>query len=415
MSEKKVRAKYGAAAFASSVKAEFPAVFPRAMGPNCAKYLQEIVDGGLCVDMVSRFEKAFAQAMGSKHFIGTPGCTNALHTLAAGWSYKPGDEIIVSPVSDYGTIMGLLVENYIPVFCDTAPGSPNITAETIAPCITDRTRAILAVHKLGLPCDMDPILKLAARHKIDVYEDCCQAVFSGYKGRRVGAFGRAAGFSFDSEKSLGSDIGGGVLTSDTELAERLAFMGLSRGGVQEPGYGRRHTERGLALRMPNCTAAICLAQLEIAEDQIVQRDRTVRLMTKLLAGIPGIIPLVIPDYCSCFSCWMYGFSIDPAAFRCSADELAAKLNARGMPNIGLGRYYLMPESVVFLRQYTEQNRYPFSLPPASRRHRYDAAACPNGRDFLANFVRWFWTEKYTDAHVEQMAAIIRAEAEANRK
>ncbi|MBI2441662.1 MAG: DegT/DnrJ/EryC1/StrS aminotransferase family protein, partial [Lentisphaerae bacterium] len=168
MAKKLERANYGAAAFASSVKAEFPAVFPRVMGPNCSKYVQEVVASGLTANMVGRFEQAFAEAMGTKYFVGTPGCTNALHVLAASWPYQPGDEIIVSPISDYGTIMGLLYEHYIPVFCDTANGAPNIAAETIAPCITDRTRAILVVHKLGLPCDLDPILRLAAKHKLDV-------------------------------------------------------------------------------------------------------------------------------------------------------------------------------------------------------------------------------------------------------
>lgn len=411
MAKKLERANYGAAAFASSVKAEFPAVFPRVMGPNCSKYVQEVVASGLTANMVGRFEQAFAEAMGTKYFVGTPGCTNALHVLAASWPYQPGDEIIVSPISDYGTIMGLLYEHYIPVFCDTANGAPNIAAETIAPCITDRTRAILVVHKLGLPCDLDPILRLAAKHKLDVYEDCCQAVFSGYKGRRVGTFGKAAGFSFDAEKSMGSDIGGGVLTDDDGLAERLAFMGQSRGGVHEPGFGRRHIERGLALRMTNTTAAICLGQLEIALPQVEQRDRTVRLMTGKLAGIRGIIPLVIPDFCTTFSCWMYGFSIDPKVFRCSADEFAQQLNARGMPNVGTGRYYNLPEAVSFLQQYVDQGRYPFSIPPASRRYRYAAETVPNARAFLANFVRWFWTEKYTDAHIAQMARIIREVAE----
>lgn len=415
MTQKCERAKYGAAAFASSVKAEFPAVFPRVMGPNCSKYLQEVVDSGLSIDMVGRFSQAFATAMGRKHFIGTPGCTNALHVLAASWGYQPGDEIIVSPISDYGTIMGLLCENYIPVFCDTRPGSPNISAETIASCITDRTRAILAVHKMGLPCDMDPILQLASKHKLDVYEDCCQAVFSGYKGRLVGTLGKAAGFSFDAEKSMGSDIGGGVLTDDDDLAERLAFMGQSRGGIQEPGFGRRHTERGLALRMTSSTAAISLAQLEIALPQVRQRDRTARLMTRQLAGIHGIVPLAIPDFCTAFSCWMYGFSVDSGAFRCSVDEFAQRLNERGMPNIGTGRYYNLPESVAFLQQYVDQGRYPFSVPPAARRQHYTAETAPDGHKFLASFVRWFWTEKYTDEHIARMAKIIREVAEANAR
>ena len=79
---------------------------------------------------------------------------------------------------DYGTIQGLLAENYIPVFADTVPGTVNMGPETIEPCISDRTRAILTVHKTGLVNDMDPINALAAKHDLIVYEDSCQAVFN---------------------------------------------------------------------------------------------------------------------------------------------------------------------------------------------------------------------------------------------
>jgi dTDP-4-amino-4,6-dideoxygalactose transaminase len=114
---------------------------------------------------------------------------------------SPGDEIIVSSVTDYGTLLGLITENYIPIFADTEPGTINISARTIEPCITDRTRAILVVHKTGLVCDMDPINELAAKHGLVVYEDACQAVFSRYKGRLAGNISTAGGFSFDSEKT----------------------------------------------------------------------------------------------------------------------------------------------------------------------------------------------------------------------
>ena len=190
MSGASERAKYGAAAFAGA-KGELPQQFPRTMGPNAMKYLQEVVDSGLTCDMVGRFERAFAAAYGVRHCIATPGCTPALAALAAAFGFSPGDEIVVSPVTDYGTLMGLVHQGYIPVFADTAPGTVNLSAETIEPCLSPRTRAILAVHKTGLICDMDPINALAARRGLVVYEDVCQAVFGVYKGRLAGTLATA--------------------------------------------------------------------------------------------------------------------------------------------------------------------------------------------------------------------------------
>src|SRR5207302_3212286 len=140
---------YGAAAQAG-LQGKLPTPFPRTMGPHAMQYLQEVVDSGLRTDMTTRFEQRFAAEMGVKHCIATPGCTPALHLLAMALPFEPGDEVIVSPITDYGTIMGLIKERLIPVFADTAPGTVNVSAETIAPLITDRTRAIFAVHTTGL-------------------------------------------------------------------------------------------------------------------------------------------------------------------------------------------------------------------------------------------------------------------------
>src|SRR5918912_272410 len=170
------RARYGAAAYAALTGA-LPSPFPRTMGPNAGRYVQEVVESGLTCAMVGRFERAFAAELGVRHCVATPGCTPALAVLAAALGGEPGDEVVVSPITDYGTLQGLIRENYIPVFADTEPGTVNISAATIEPCITDRTRAILAVHKTGLICDMDPINALAQQHGLRVFEDCCQAVF----------------------------------------------------------------------------------------------------------------------------------------------------------------------------------------------------------------------------------------------
>jgi dTDP-4-amino-4,6-dideoxygalactose transaminase len=379
------------------------------------KYLQEVVASGLTCNMVGRFERAFAEAMGVRHCIATPGCTPALAALAAAFSFEPGDEIIVSPITDYGTVQGLLKEHYIPVFADTAPGSINLSAETIEPLITDRTRAILVVHKTGLVCDMDPINALARAYELIVYEDVCQALFSDYKGRLAGTLSTAAGFSFDSEKTMGSDIGGCVITDDDALAERIRFLGQSRGGEMKPGFGRTHTAPGYAYRMTMSTAAISLAQLEEIRPQVAHRDAMIRMIIRRLAEIPGIVPLAIPAYQNVYSCWMAGFNLDPAAFRCDAEAFARQLEAAGIPGIGTGKYYLMPAALTFLQEQARNQIYPFSFPPASRRYRYSAGVCPNARDFLETFIRWStFCEKYQPEHCEQVAHIVRDVAERNR-
>lgn len=415
MATKLERAKWGAQAHTAE-KGKLPTAFPRAIGPNAEKYLKEVVDSGLTCDMMGRFEKAFAEAIGVRHCIATPGCTPALAVLAAAMPWEPGDEIIVSPVTDYGTVQGLIAEHYIPVFPDTAPGTVNFSVETIEPCITDRTRAILCVHMTGIINDMDAINALAARRGLFVYEDACQAVFGEYKGRLAGTLAQAAGFSFDAEKTLGSDVGGCLVTNDDELAERARFVGQSRGAVMKPGFGRLHDEAGYAYRMPNCTAAICLAQLEIAREQVAHRDRMIRLLSALLSDIPGIIPLPIPDYVNVYSCWMAGFTIDPAMFTCSTEEFAAQVAEQGIPGAGMGEYYLMPAALTCLAKKAAVEAYPYSIPPASRSYRYSGENCPTATAFLKKFIRWCtFCEKYQPEHCELAADIVRRVAENNRR
>ncbi len=409
------RAKYGAEAWAH-MQGELPNPFPRTMGPNAMKYLQEIVDSGLTSDTIGRFEQRFAEEYGVKHCIATPGCTPALAAMAAAFDFDPGDEIIVSPITDYGTIQGLLKENYIPVFADTEPGTVNVNAETVAACITDRTRAVLLVHKAGIICDMDPINELAEQHDLIVYEDVCQAVFGEYKGRLAGALSRAGGFSFDAEKTMGSDVGGCVVTDDDELAERIRFLGQSRGAQAKPRYGRQHVVNGYAYRMPLCTAAICLAQLEIIRDQVAHIDKMVRLLSDLIAEIPGITPTPIPDYMNVYSAWMFGMSIDPQQFTCDAWDFGAQLVDAGIPGAGKGAYYLMPEACLFLERNARVKVYPYSMPPASREYHYGAEATPTATAFLENWIRWAtFCEKYQPEHCELAAAFVSQVAERNRR
>ncbi|HYF47956.1 MAG TPA: DegT/DnrJ/EryC1/StrS family aminotransferase, partial [Planctomycetota bacterium] len=385
-----------------------PGPFPRVVGPNSLKYLQEVIDAGLGSDLTERFERKFAEAMDVKHCISAPGCTNALMILGEALPFEPGDEVIVSSITDYGSIMGIVKRGFIPIFADTARNSINITADTIAPLITNRTRAVLCVHKTGIVCDMDPILDLAAKHGLLVIEDVCQAVYSRYKGRLAGTIGHVGAFSFDTEKTMGSDLGGCLITNDDALAARAKLRGHSRGGEMKAGFGRVHTWPGQALRMPQCTAAICLAQLEIIEEQVRHIDRIVRRLYAGLSEIPGLHPPEIPAYLDQFSCWMAGFSIDPDLFSISAAEFADACAERGLTGAGVAPYYLMPEACVFLQRQAEQRQYPYSAPQASREYSYSAAQCPNARAFLSTFVRWSTIcAKWQDEHVDTCVEIVK--------
>src|SRR5690242_20848677 len=106
------RAKFGAAA-QKDFKGKLPLPYPRTIGPSAMKYLQEVVDSGFTTDIVDRFERTFAQKLGVKHCISTPGCTAALSVLAAALKLNPGDEVIFSPITDYGTVLGFVRENAI--------------------------------------------------------------------------------------------------------------------------------------------------------------------------------------------------------------------------------------------------------------------------------------------------------------
>jgi len=211
-----------------------------------------------------------------------------LHTLALACGWDPGDEIIVSPISDYGTVQGFIAENIIPVFADSAPGTINFSADTIAPCITARTRGILCVHMTGLINDMDAINALAVKHGLLVIEDVCQAVFGEYKGRLAGALGHVAGFSFDAEKTMGSDIGGCMATNDDALAERARYMGQSRGPW--PCRDMAGCTRTRAMRTACRTARPPSASrnLKSSASRSPTADRMIRYLYELLNGIPGI-------------------------------------------------------------------------------------------------------------------------------
>jgi dTDP-4-amino-4,6-dideoxygalactose transaminase len=208
-----------------------------------------------------------------------------------------------------------------------------------------------------------------------------------------------------------------VVTNDDELAERVRMISQLRGVASErPDFGRIHHVPGYAYRMAGCTAAICLAQLEIIQDQVAHRDKMIRLLSKLIGTIPGVTPLPIPDYVTVYSPWMFGMSIDPDQFRCSADEFGRQLVAGGIPGASTARYYLPAVGSTFLEENAKARKYPYSIPPASREYHYGTDTCPQAWKFVQNWIRWAtFCEKYTEDHCHLAKEIVSAVAEKNRR
>jgi hypothetical protein len=142
----------------------------------------------------------------------------------------------------------------------------------------------------------------------------------------------------------------------------------------------------------------------------------IRLLTKLIGEIPGITPLAIPDYLTVYSPWMFGMSIDPDQFRCTVDDFGRQLVAAGIPGAGTARYYFPAIGSAFLENSAKAQKYPYSMPPASREYPYGADTCPQAWKFLQTWLRWSsFCEKYTEDHCHLAKEIVSSVAEKNRK
>jgi dTDP-4-amino-4,6-dideoxygalactose transaminase len=250
------------------------------------------------------FEAEFAQATGTKHAVcvanGTLALELALHSLGIG----RGDEVITTSRTFIASASCVVMRGARPVCVDVDPDSQNITAETIERFITPRTRAIVAVHLAGWPCDMDPILQLASEYDLKVIEDCAQAQGAMYKRRPVGSMGDAAAFSFCQDKIMTTGGEGGMLTTNHsgvwERAWSYKDHGKNYNSVynQEHGIGFRwlHDSFGTNWRMTEMQSAIGRILLKKVPAWVEARRRNADKLTSCLSRVPGLrIPLPPPS------------------------------------------------------------------------------------------------------------------------
>lgn len=237
-----------------------------------ARYLQEcIATGWLSAEggFVERFEREFAARVGRAHGVAVSNGTAALDVAVAALGLGPGDEVILPTFTIISCAAAILRAGATPIFVDSDARTWNVDVDQIAPLVTRRTRAILAVHTYGLPADMEPVLMLARERGLHVIEDAAEAHGLHYRGEPCGSLGDVSTFSFYANKLVTTGEGGMVLTDDPAIAERCrSFRNLCFGS------GRRfvHDELGWNYRMSNLQAAVGVAQLEQL-DRFIQIKR----------------------------------------------------------------------------------------------------------------------------------------------
>ena len=287
-----------------------------------------------------RFEEEFAGCIGVRHAVslanGTVALELALHSLGIG----PGDEVIVPARTFIATASAVVARGARPVVADIDPASQNITAETLAPLITQRTRAVIPVHFAGWPCDMDPILELAARHRIKVIEDCAQAHGARYKDRPVGSFGDAAAFSFCQDKILTAGGEGGMLVTNDGAVWRRAWEYKDHGKNYEratapaglPGFRPVHDSFGTNWRMTEMQAAIGRAQLRKLDSWVSTRRENADTLRNALQNLAVLhIPVPAPQgyhsYYKLYAC------IRPDALRAgwTRNRIVREVSNTGVP------------------------------------------------------------------------------------
>ncbi len=380
----------------------------RTLGAEEIQLLTEVIQSGTLTStkgtFVSRLESRFAERLGVEHTHACSSGSAALHVAVAAIDPEPGDEIITTAITDMGALTCILFQGAIPVFCDVDPRTFNVTAESIAKCISEKTRAIMVTHLFGNPCEMGPIMELAKHHDLKVIEDCAQAFDASWQGRRVGTMGDISCFSLQQGKHITTGEGGLVCTNDPDLARRC-FLFINKAW----GYGDQcpdHYFLAPNYRMNELTGAVAFAQLGKLDQSVQSRKQAAQQMHGLLEGIAGVSVPTIHDGNE-HTFWKYCLDIDPSVIDGGCVAMADLLRARGV--FSAPRYIQKPafRCQVFAEQRTFGNsRFPFTLarPEAVD---YDDARFPGTLTALARILVLPWNERYTSEHVQYVASAVR--------
>jgi dTDP-4-amino-4,6-dideoxygalactose transaminase len=289
-----------------------------------------------------KFEEAFSNYIGCRHAIGLNSCTAGLHLALAVKGFIAKDEVITTTMTFPATANAIIHAGLRPVFVDIEKGTLNMDVGLIEEKITPRTRAIVPVHFAGHPCDMDPIMELASKHKLAVIEDAAHALETKYKNQKIGNLGNPTAFSFYANKNITTGEGGMLVLNDDFLADKLRILrlhGISRDAWKRYGKsGFTHWELhspGYKYNMADINSAIGIHQLKKVDRFMKLRKKYAALYDLAFNQIPELETLQTKEYAEP-SHHLYIISLRLEQLTVSRDQFIDAIQSTG---IGVAVHY----------------------------------------------------------------------------
>ncbi len=340
------------------------------------------------------FEALMAEMHGVPHAVSCTSGTAGIHAATMALGISPGDEVIVTPITDMGSIIPILFQGGIPVFADVDPHNYCITPESVAAVITEKTRAVIAVHLWGNACDMYGLKALCDSKGIALIEDCAQAWGCTYDGKPIGTIGDIGCFSVNDFKHISCGDGGIVISSNSELATK-ARMSTDKSYSRVPGASRNPYFLAANYRMTELQGAVGIAQLPKLANIVSKRRAWCEALTDAISGFKGIDVPVPTDKCNP-SWWFYMMRVDASKLGADVDEMAEALAKEG---ICAGAHYLN-EPVYNYPIFTEHSAFDHADHPFNVRE-YHMGLCPVTEDVLNTCLLISVNEGYTQQDLEE--------------
>ncbi len=262
------------------------------LGDREKELVNEVLDSGILSigPKVEKFEKKFAEIIGTKYACGVNNGTAGLHLAMLAAGVGEGDEVITSPFSFIASANSILYVGARPIFVDIEEKTNNIDPAKIEAVITPKTKAILVVHIFGQAADLDPIMNIAKKHNLLVIEDACESICATYKGKTVGTFGQSSVFAFYPNKQMTTGEGGMVCTNDKNVYEYCKSL---RNQGREGMEWLDHKYLGYNYRLDEMSAAVGIAQLEKINWFVKERQKIADLYNKEFAKFSNLVKIPV--------------------------------------------------------------------------------------------------------------------------
>ena len=379
------------------------------VGTEELKELTDVIESGQLFrwggTKVIQFEKEFAELHGVKHAIASSSGTSSIHVALSMIDPAPGDEIITPSITDIGSILPMIYQNCIPIFADVQPDTYNLDPASVEANITEKTKAIMAIHLFGNPTEMNALMEIARKHNLVVIEDCSQTHLGEYQGKLVGTVGDIGCFSLQQSKHMTTGAGGVTITNNDDWGKR-GLLFTDKGQHQDWQWPRKYSLIGLNYHMTELQGAVACAQIRKVQNVVERRRRSGDLLTELISDAPHLQPQRVLPNCKS-SYWLYGLTVNSDA-PFSASQFGEALRAEGIP--GSPSYIGKP---IFLCSESLENQrtfggtaHPWDHPRARKGIRYYEGLCPVTEDVLNRMVTIPMREWYEESDVRDIAVAI---------